>query len=138
MRIFVAGASGVIGRPLVAALVDAGHEVTGMTRRAERMAAIEAAGAGASSAIAIDADALAETVRAASPEVVVHELTALPAKLDVREKGVYDANNRIRSEGTRNLVAAAQAAGARRHGRAEHRVRLRARRRPGEGRSQTR
>jgi nucleoside-diphosphate-sugar epimerase len=114
MRIFVAGASGVIGRPLVAALVRAGHEVTGMTRRAERVAAIEAAGARGVVCDCYDADALGDTVRAASPEVVVHELTALPAKLDVREKGVYDANNRIRTEGTCNLVAAAQAAGARR------------------------
>lgn len=114
MRVFVAGASGVIGRPLVAGLVGGGHEVTGMTRRTERVAAIEAAGARGVVCDCYDADALADTLRTASPEVVVHELTALPAKLDVREKGVYDANNRIRREGTRNLVAAAQAAGARR------------------------
>ena len=114
MRVFLAGASGVIGRPLIAALVGAGHEVTGMTRREERRAEIDAAGAVGVVCDVFDSEALTATVSAARPEVVVHELTALPAKLDVREKGVYDANNRIRTEGTRNLVAAAQAAGARR------------------------
>ena len=114
MRVFLAGASGVIGRPLIAALVGAGHEVTGMTRREERRVEIDAAGAVGVVCDVFDSEALTATVSAARPEVVVHELTALPAKLDVREKGVYDANNRIRTEGTRNLVAAAQAAGARR------------------------
>lgn len=114
MRVFVAGASGVIGRPLLAALSAAGHEVSGMTRRADRVAGIEAAGARGVVCDCFDPDGLTDSVRAAAPEVVVHELTALPPKLDVREKGVYDANNRIRTEGTRNLVAAAQAAGARR------------------------
>lgn len=114
MRVFVAGASGVIGRPLLAALTAAGHEVTGMTRRADRVAGIEAAGARGVVCDCFDPGGLMDSVRAAAPEVVVHELTALPPKLDLREKGVYDANNRIRTEGTRNLVAAAQAAGARR------------------------
>ena len=114
MRVFLAGASGVIGRPLIAALVGAGHEVTGMTRREERRAEIDAAGAVGVVCDVFDAEALTATVSAARPEVVVHELTALPTKLDVRKKGVFDANNRIRTEGTRNLVAAAQAAGARR------------------------
>jgi 2-alkyl-3-oxoalkanoate reductase len=114
MRVFLAGASGVIGRPLIATLVGAGHEVTGMTRREERRAEIDAAGAAGVICDVFDSESLTATVSAARPEVVVHELTALPAKLDVREKGVYDANNRIRTEGTRNLVAAAQAAGARR------------------------
>jgi nucleoside-diphosphate-sugar epimerase len=114
MRIFLAGASGVIGRPLVRALVAAGHEVTGTTRKQDRVAEIEGAGATAAVVDALDAQALKEAVGAARPEVVVHELTALPAKLDPREPGVYDANNRIRREGTANLVAAAQAAGARR------------------------
>jgi nucleoside-diphosphate-sugar epimerase len=114
MRVFVAGASGVIGRPLVAALVGAGHQVTGMTRRPARQAEIEAAGATGIVCDVFDAERLTATVNDAGPEVVVHELTALPAKLDVREKGVYDANNRIRTEGTRNVITAAQAAGARR------------------------
>ena len=114
MRVFVAGASGVIGRPLVRDLVGAGHDVVGMTRSEERAAEIRAAGAKAAICDALDAAALREAVAAARPEVVVHQLTALPAKLDPRDAGVYTENNRIRREGTANLVAAAGAAGARR------------------------
>src|SRR4051812_44062679 len=114
MRVFLAGASGVIGRPLVPALVAAGHEVTGTTRKPDRVREIEAGGATAVICDALDRDALTAAVVAARPEVVVHELTALPEKLDPREEGVYDATARLRREGTANLVAAAQAAGARR------------------------
>ncbi len=114
MRIFVAGATGAVGRPLVRRLVAAGHEVTGMTRSAERAEAIRAARAEAVVCDVFAAEALAEAVAAARPEVVVHELTALPAQLDMRRKDVYEANNRVRVEGTRNLVLAARAAGARR------------------------
>ena len=114
MRVFLAGASGAIGRPLVRALVAGGHEVTGMTRREPAAAEIRAAGAAAAVCDVFDRPALERAVAAAEPEVVIHELTALPARLDLRERGVYDANNRIRTEGTRNLIAAAGAAGARR------------------------
>lgn len=114
MRIFLAGASGAIGRPLVRRLLGAGHEVTGMTRREEAAAEIRDAGAVAAVCDVFDAEALAAAVIAARPETVVHQLTALPANFDITKKGVYDANNRIRIEGTRNLVAAARAAGARR------------------------
>jgi len=114
MRVFVAGASGAIGRPLLPALIAAGHDVTGMTRKAERAEEIRAAGAEAAVCDVFDAEALAATVAAARPEVVVHELTALPPDLDPRRKGVYEATSRIRTEGTRNLVAAARAAGTRR------------------------
>ena len=114
MRIFVAGASGAIGLPLVRGLLDAGHEVTGMTRREPRAAAICELGAAAAVCDAFDLDALTAAVCAAEPEVVVHEMTALPPKLDPGAAGVYDATNRLRTEGTANLVAAARAAGARR------------------------
>jgi nucleoside-diphosphate-sugar epimerase len=114
MRVFVAGASGVIGRPLVLALLAAGHEVTGMTRKPDRADEIKAAGAAAVVCDVFDSQALNAAVEAASPEVVVHQLTALPPDLDPRRKGVYAATSRIRTEGTRNLVRAAQAAGARR------------------------
>ncbi len=113
-RIFVAGASGAIGRPLVRRLIEAGHEVTGMTRRRDAAAEIDAAGARGVVCDVFDAAALAANLSEARPEIVVHELTALPAELDPRKKGVYDATNRVRREGTRNLVAAASAAGARR------------------------
>jgi superoxide dismutase, Fe-Mn family len=114
VRIFVAGASGAIGRPLVAQLVAAGHEVTGMTRRPERAEEITAAGARGVVCDVFDADALNDAVEAAGPEVVVHQLTALPQALDMSKPEVYDATNRIRTEGTRNLIAAARAASARR------------------------
>ena len=105
MRVFVAGASGVIGRPLVAQLVAAGHEVTGTTR--SRPQAVAEAGATAVVCDALDAVALREAVAAAEPEVVVHQLTALPPRFDPRRQHIYDATNRVRTEGTRNLLAAA-------------------------------
>lgn len=115
MKVFVAGASGAIGRPLVRQLVAAGHEVSGMTRREERAEEIRAAGARAVVCDAFDAAALEAALRGAAPEVVVHELTALPPRLDYKAKeDPLAATNRLRTEGTRNLIAAAQAAGARR------------------------
>jgi nucleoside-diphosphate-sugar epimerase len=113
MRVFVAGASGVIGTPLVRLLLDAGHEVTGMTRRDEKAEEIRAAGAEAVVCDVFDAEALTAAVVRARPEVVVHVLTALPAKFNPRSDYLA-ATNRVRTEGTRNLVAAARAAGARR------------------------
>jgi nucleoside-diphosphate-sugar epimerase len=114
MRVFVAGASGAIGRPLVRQLLAAGHEVTGMTRREENAAAIRAAGAEAVVCDVFDTAALEGAVREAAPEVVIHELTALPPKLDPKSSDALAPTNRLRSEGTHNLVAAAKAAGARR------------------------
>ena len=114
MRVFVAGASGAIGRPLIRRLVAAGHEVTGSTRSESNAEEIRAAGARAAICDALDAEALRAAVAEAAPEAVVHQLTALPDRFDPRAKGLYDATNRLRSEGTRNLVEAAQAAGARR------------------------
>ncbi len=113
MKVFVAGASGAIGRPLVAHLVAAGHEVTGMTRREERAEEIRRAGAAAVVCDVYDAGALEGAVTAAAPEAVIHVLTALPQRYD--PKSDYLApTNRIRIEGTRNLIAAARAAGVRR------------------------
>jgi nucleoside-diphosphate-sugar epimerase len=114
MRVFVAGASGAIGRPLVAQLLAAGHDVTGTTRSDSKAEDLRAAGARAAVCDALDADALRAAVVEAAPEVVVHQLTALPRRYDPRDKAIYDATNRVRGEGTRNLLAAAQAAGARR------------------------
>jgi nucleoside-diphosphate-sugar epimerase len=113
MRVFVAGASGALGRPLVGQLLAGGHEVTGMTRREERAAEIRDAGAEAVVCDVFDADALREAVAAAAPQAVVHALTALPSRF--KPKSDYlAATNRVRTEGTRNLLAAALAAGARR------------------------
>ncbi|HEX5610101.1 MAG TPA: NAD(P)-dependent oxidoreductase [Solirubrobacterales bacterium] len=113
MRVFVAGASGAIGRPLVRQLVAAGHEVTGMTRREEKAEEIRAAGGEAVVCDVFDAEALNAAVAAATPEAVVHALTALPPKFKPRSDYLAPTN-RVRTEGTRNLVAAARAAGAQR------------------------
>lgn len=113
MRVFVAGASGVVGRPTVRQLVAAGHEVVGMTRREKRAGEIREAGAEAVVCDVFDAEALRDAVVAARPEVVVHALTALPPKFDPKSDYLA-ATNKVRTEGTRNLVAAAKAAGARR------------------------
>jgi nucleoside-diphosphate-sugar epimerase len=114
MRVFVAGASGAIGRPLLPQLIAAGHEVTGTTRSEESAKAIRATGARAAICDALDAEAVHAAVTEAAPEVVVHQLTALPHRFDPRDKEIYAATNRLRSEGTRTLLDAARAAGARR------------------------
>jgi nucleoside-diphosphate-sugar epimerase len=115
MRVFVAGATGVIGRRLVPMLVEAGHEVVGMTRSEAKKGVIEEAGANAVICDVFSPVALRDAVSAAKPEVVVHELTDLPQNLDPRKMEEQTAgNDRIRIEGTANLVAAARAAGARR------------------------
>ena len=115
MRIFLAGASGAIGRRLVPLLLDAGHQVTGTTRHSETAMLLERAGVVPTVVDVFDAPALIAAVGAAQPAVVIHQLTDLPRELDgTRIAASASGNARIRSEGTRNLVAAAQAAGAHR------------------------
>jgi nucleoside-diphosphate-sugar epimerase len=114
MRVFVAGASGAIGRPLIPKLVAAGHEVTGMTRSEEKADAIRQAGAEAAVVDVFDASAVRAAVEAGRAEVVVHQLTALPDRPDFRKKDLYEPTNRVRTDGTRNLLEAARAAGSRR------------------------
>ena len=115
MRVFLAGATGVIGRPLVAQLLAGGHHVTGMTRSRERAEALCAAGAEAVIADALDAGAVNEAVLAARPDAVIDQLTSLPWRINPRTiERDFALNDRLRSQGTRILVAAAQAAGARR------------------------
>lgn len=111
MRIFVAGGSGAIGVPLVRALVEAGHQVTALTRYAEKEQALRALGATPAVADALDAARLQMVVQAARPTHVIHQLTALP-KEGVRRAADLEPTNRLRIEGTRNLVDAAIAAGA--------------------------
>lgn len=112
MRVFVAGATGAIGRPLVAQSIAAGHEVTGMTRSEARAEDLRAAGAQAVVADALDADAVREAIEAARAEAVVHQLTDLPQDFSVRQQ--LGATSRLRTDGTRNLLDGARAAGARR------------------------
>jgi nucleoside-diphosphate-sugar epimerase len=111
MNVFLAGGSGAIGVPLVRALVRAGHQVTALTRSSAKGGMLRALGATPAIADALDADALRGVVVAAQPTHVVHQLTALP-KGGPRRARDLDATNRLRVEGTRNLIAAAIAAGA--------------------------
>jgi nucleoside-diphosphate-sugar epimerase len=115
MRIFLAGATGAIGRRLVPLLLHAGHEVTGTTRSAPK--ANELAQAGVTPVVldVFDAGQVNAAMHTARPEVVIHQLTDLPREFDeARIAASYPKNARIRVEGTRNLIAAARAAAARR------------------------
>jgi len=114
MRVFLVGATGVIGTPLIPQLLDAGHAVTAMTRSVLRARQLEAAGADPVVCDAFDAEGVRAAVAAAAPEAVIHQLTALPARIDWADPTVFRAHNRLRTEGTRVLVDAAVAAGARR------------------------
>ena len=111
MRVLVAGASGAVGRQLVPMLVADGHEVTGTTRSDDRAAGIRAAGAAALVVDVYDTAALTVGVVHARPHVIVHQLTDLAAGFGPES---LRANSRLREVGTRNLLDAALAAGARR------------------------
>jgi 2-alkyl-3-oxoalkanoate reductase len=115
MRVFLAGATGVIGRRLLPMLVEEGHEVIGMTRSPEKVEALRAAGAEPVVVDALDSEALRATVLAAHPDAVIHQLTALPQRIDPRKiERDFVVNDQLRSRGTRALVAAAQQAGVKR------------------------
>jgi nucleoside-diphosphate-sugar epimerase len=114
MRVFVAGATGAIGRQLVPRLVAAGHEVHGMTRSESNQAMLHELGAVPAVADALDPRQVAEAVAAARPDVIVHELTAIGA-VDTRHMDrAFAATNRLRTEGTDHLLSAGQAVGVRR------------------------
>jgi nucleoside-diphosphate-sugar epimerase len=113
MNVFVAGGSGTIGVPLVRALKAAGHQVTALTRSAARRDEFWGWGVSVAVADALDRDALIEAVRAARPTHVIHQLTALPKDAPRRARDLTPTN-RLRIDGTRNLLDAAVAAGARR------------------------
>lgn len=110
-RLFLAGATGAIGAQLVPLLVAEGYEVAGMTRSSTKAARLEAAGAVPVVCDVFERERLVEAVREFAPEIVLHELTDLPDRLDELPDHMA-RNNRIRREGTRNLLDAAQAAGA--------------------------
>jgi nucleoside-diphosphate-sugar epimerase len=111
LRVFVAGGSGTIGIPLVRALLEAGHHVTALTRSADKQQSLLALGATPAVADALDAARLTEVVLTARPTHVIHQLTALP-KEGARRASDLAPTNRLRIDGTRNLLAAAIAAGA--------------------------
>jgi nucleoside-diphosphate-sugar epimerase len=109
MRVLVAGATGVIGRQLVPLLTNAGHEVVGLSREP----AAPDAGYQAVVADALDRDATVAAVAKAKPDAVVHLLTAIPRQVNPKRlASQFALTNRLRTEGTRNLVDAARAAGA--------------------------
>jgi len=114
MRVFVAGATGAIGKQLVPRLVEAGHEVHGMTRSESKQAMLHELGAVPVVADALDPDQVAEAVGRARPEVIVHQLTAIGA-VDMRYfDRDFALTNRLRTEGTDHLLSAGQAVGVRR------------------------
>ncbi len=114
MRVFVAGATGAIGKQLVPRLVEAGHEVHGMTRSESKQAMLYELGAVPVVADALDPDQVAEAVGRARPDVIVHQLTAIGA-VDMRHfDRDFALTNRLRTEGTDYLLSAGQAVGVRR------------------------
>jgi nucleoside-diphosphate-sugar epimerase len=120
MKVFVAGATGVLGRVLVPQLVARGHAVVGMTRSASKQDLVRSLGARPVVADALDPDAVAQAVAGAEPEVIVHQLTALSGPMSFRDarhperfRGAI-MTNRLRIEGTDHLLAAGRAVGARR------------------------
>jgi nucleoside-diphosphate-sugar epimerase len=115
MKVFVAGATGAIGKQLVPMLVEGGHEVTGMTRTAAKADLIRSLGGRPAVADALDPEAVAQAVAESEPEVVVHELTAIDLSSFSRSiDKQFAETNRLRTEGLDHLLAAAKAAGARR------------------------
>lgn len=111
MRIFLAGATGAVGRSLIPLLRNAGYAVTGMTRTTEGMTALDALGAHPVIADVYDIDALEGAITAAAPDVLIHQLTDLSGGVDA--EGAR-RNARLRREGTTNLMRAARSAGVRR------------------------
>jgi len=114
MKVLVSGASGAIGRFLIPQLVEAGHEVVGMTRRQDRADALSKLGARGVVVDGLDREAVRRVVLDAKPEAVIDELTSLPRDYDLRDPHLYDANDEIRAKGTPALHDAAREAGARR------------------------
>jgi 2-alkyl-3-oxoalkanoate reductase len=115
MKVFVAGATGALGRVLVPQLVRGGHEVVGLTRSPSKQDFVRSLGARPVVADALDPDAVAGAVAEAEPEVIVHQLTALSGSIDLRHiERDFAETNRLRTEGTDHLLAAGRAIGVRR------------------------
>jgi 2-alkyl-3-oxoalkanoate reductase len=115
MKVFVAGPTGAVGRPLVARLLAGGHQVAAMTRSVDKARGLRAIGADTVVADALDRDAVMQAVRRAEPEVVMHQLTGLAGLKSFKNfDKEFAISNRLRTEGTDHLLAAARAAGTRR------------------------
>jgi 2-alkyl-3-oxoalkanoate reductase len=115
MKVFVAGGTGAIGKQLIAQLVAADHDVVATTRSAKRAEEVQRLGGEPAIADGLDEHAIVEAVRRAEPEVVIHEMTALAGKADLRHfDRMFATTNKLRTRGTDYLIRAAQEAGARR------------------------
>ncbi len=115
MKVLVAGATGAIGRQLVPQLVAAGHEVVGMARSPSTRQALSGLGAGSVLADALVAEQVAQAVGETRPDVIVHELTAIPEAINMRHfDRDFEKTNRLRMEGTDHLLSAGQTTGVRR------------------------
>jgi nucleoside-diphosphate-sugar epimerase len=115
MRVFVAGATGAVGKQLVPMLVANGHDVVGMTRTEAKRDQLRRAGARPVVADALDAEAVGRAVGEVEPDVIVHELTAIPSSINMRHfDREFALTNRLRTDGTDHLLSAGQAAGVKR------------------------
>lgn len=113
VTVFLAGGTGVIGRRLIPQLLERGYRVVATTRRADRVAQLEELGAEPAVCDVFDLEGLTVAVQQASPQIVIHQLTSIPERINPRRiVRDFEITNRLRTEGTRNLLAAAQAAGA--------------------------
>lgn len=115
MRVFVAGATGVVGRQLLPLLAEVGHEPVGMARSAAAADRVRQLGGRPVPADALDPDAVATAVASTTPDAIVNMLTAIPAKVNARHMArEFALTSRLRTEGTRNLLAAAERTGVQR------------------------
>jgi nucleoside-diphosphate-sugar epimerase len=115
MKVFVAGATGALGKQLVPMLVANGHHVVGMTRTEAKRDQLRSLGAQSVVADALDADAVGRAVGEAEPDVIVHQLTAIPPAVNMRRfDREFALTNRLRTEGTGHLLSAGQALGIKR------------------------
>ena len=114
MKVFVAGATGALGRPLVKQLVERGHEVTGMTRSESKTELLRELGARPAVADALDPDGVARAVAEADPDVIVHQLTAISDFNPRRMERDFAPTNELRTKGTDHLLAAGRAVGVKR------------------------
>ena len=115
MKVFVAGATGALGKQLVPLLVAGGHEVVGMTRTESKRDQLRSLGAQPVVVDALDAVAVGRAVGEAEPDVIVHQLTAIPPSVNMRRfDRDFALTNRLRTEGTDHLLSAGQAVGVKR------------------------
>ncbi len=114
VKVFVAGGTGAIGRRLVPMLIAAGHHVSCLARSQARASQLRSAGAEPMIGDALDERSLARAVEEAAPEAIIHQLTAIPARIDPRRfERDFALTDRLRTEATANLAAAARRGGAR-------------------------